>query len=61
MEKALLQVFSKIGYCTKAPAFINSTATIESILGIVIPPRERFTEIHLSIKESKDLQRYIKF
>jgi hypothetical protein len=56
-----MQMFGTIGYCKKVPVFSNSTAAVESTLDNDIPPRERFTEIHLSIEELKGLQKDIKF
>lgn len=53
MDNALMQMCSRNGYCKKAPIFTNSTAAIESILEIDILPRERVTEINLSVKELK--------
>jgi hypothetical protein len=61
MDNALMQMFSRTGHCKNAAVFTNSTEAMHSILEIDMPPSERFTEIHLSIKELKGLQKDIKF
>jgi hypothetical protein len=61
MNVALMQLVCRIGSFKKAVTLSDSTAAIQSLAKVGAPCSKGVTEIHLSIKQLKGLQKDVKF